>query len=462
MHCPFCGANDTKVIDSRLVAEGEQVRRRRECLACGERFTTFETAELVLPRLIKTDGSRQPFDEEKLRAGMQRALEKRPVSVERLESSLVHIKHKLRATGEREVKSLVVGELVMAELQKLDEVAYIRFASVYRRFQDLNEFREEIDRLAREPLAILDAHYMARALELARKGHYTTHPNPRVGCVIVRDGQIVGEGWHERAGEPHAEVHALHAAGELARGATAYVTLEPCSHHGRTPPCADALVNAGVARVVAAMQDPNPEVAGRGLQRLAQAGIATESGVLEGEARKLNQGFLKRMEHGLPFVRVKLAMSLDGRTAMESGESQWITGPAARSAVQRLRAQASVVLTGADTVLADNARLTVRADELGLDADQTALVMSRPPLRVLVDGRLRVPLDAPFFKAGPVLVATCVAVEEQYANGPECLIVPGYDGQVDLRQLLVELAHRGVNEVLLELNEEALAADLDA
>lgn len=298
--------------------------------------------------------------------------------------------------------------------------------------------------------AVLDAHYMARALELARRGHYTTHPNPRVGCVIVRDGQIVGEGWHIRAGEPHAEVHALRASGDKARGATAYVTLEPCSHHGRTPPCADALVNAGVARVVAAMQDPNPAVAGRGLQRLAQAGIATESGVLEGEARKLNEGFLKRMEQGLPFVRVKLAMSLDGRTAMESGESQWITGPAARSAVQRLRAQASVVLTGADTVLADNARLTVRADELGLDAEQTALVMSRPPLRVLVDGRLRVPLDAPFFKAGPALVATCMAVEEQYANGPECMIVAGDDGQVDLRRLLVALAARDVNEVLVE------------
>ena len=297
---------------------------------------------------------------------------------------------------------------------------------------------------------VLDAHYMARALELARKGHYTTHPNPRVGCVIVRDGQIVGEGWHERTGEPHAEVHALRAAGDKARGATAYVTLEPCSHHGRTPPCADALVHAGLARVVAAMQDPNPAVAGRGMQRLSQAGIATESGVLEGEARKLNEGFLKRMEHGLPFVRVKLAMSLDGRTAMESGESQWITGPAARSAVQRLRAQASVVLTGADTVLADNARLTVRADELGLDAEQTALAMSRPPLRVLIDGRLRVPLDAPFFKAGPALVATCMAIEEQYANGPECLIVAGEDGLVDLRKLLVELAARGVNEVLVE------------
>lgn len=299
-------------------------------------------------------------------------------------------------------------------------------------------------------LAILDAHYMARALELARNGHYTTHPNPRVGCVIVKDGQIVGEGWHVRTGEPHAEVHALRAAGDKARGATAYVTLEPCSHHGHTPPCADALVHAGVARVVAAMQDPNPSVAGRGMQRLAQAGIATESGVLEGEARKLNEGFLKRMEHGLPFVRVKLAMSLDGRTAMESGESQWITGTAARSAVQRLRAQASVVLTGADTVLADNARLTVRADELGLDPEQTALAMSRLPLRVLIDGRLRVPLDAPFFKAGPALVATCMAIEEQYANGPECLIVAGEDGLVDLRKLLVELAARGVNEVLVE------------
>jgi diaminohydroxyphosphoribosylaminopyrimidine deaminase / 5-amino-6-(5-phosphoribosylamino)uracil reductase len=298
--------------------------------------------------------------------------------------------------------------------------------------------------------AILDAHYMARALELARNGLYTTHPNPRVGCVIVRDGVVVGEGWHVRAGEPHAEVHALRAAGERARGATAYVTLEPCSHFGRTPPCADALVSAGVARVVAAMQDPNPDVAGRGLRRLADAGIEVHSGVLESQARQLNQGFLKRMEHGLPFVRVKLAMSLDGRTAMASGESQWITGPAARSAVQRLRAQSSVVLTGADTVLADGARLTVRADELGLDAEQTALAMSRPPLRVLIDGRLRVPLEAPFFKAGPALIATCAAVEEQHANGPECLIVPGTDGQVDLRELLKQLAARGVNDVLVE------------
>ncbi|NWE49949.1 bifunctional diaminohydroxyphosphoribosylaminopyrimidine deaminase/5-amino-6-(5-phosphoribosylamino)uracil reductase RibD, partial [Pseudomonas gingeri] len=219
-----------------------------------------------------------------------------------------------------------------------------------------------------------------------------------------------------------------------------------------TPPCADALVKAGVGRVVAAMQDPNPEVAGRGLKRLADAGIAVHSGVLEGEARAINQGFLKRMEHGLPFVRVKLAMSLDGRTAMASGESQWITGPAARSAVQRLRAQSSVVLTGADTVLADKARLTVRPAELGLDPELTALAERRPPLRVLIDGRLRVPLDAAFFLAGPALVVTCATtVSADYqAAGHEVLSVPGSDGQVDLRQLLGLLAARGVNELLVE------------
>ncbi|HUE93341.1 bifunctional diaminohydroxyphosphoribosylaminopyrimidine deaminase/5-amino-6-(5-phosphoribosylamino)uracil reductase RibD [Pseudomonas sp.] len=297
---------------------------------------------------------------------------------------------------------------------------------------------------------------MARALELARKGLYSTHPNPRVGCVIVRDGCVVGEGWHVRAGEPHAEVHALRQAGDQARGATAYVTLEPCSHHGRTPPCADALIAAGVARVVVAMQDPNPQVGGNGLLRLMQAGIAVQGGVLEAEARALNVGFIKRMEQGLPFVRVKLAMSLDGRTAMASGESQWITGPAARAAVQRLRARSSVVLTGADTVLADAARLTVRPDELGLDPEQTALAASRVPLRVLVDGRLRVPLDAAFFQAGASMVATCatcaaVEARDRYLNeGHELLALPSSSGQVDLQRLLAELAQLGANEVLVE------------
>lgn len=309
--------------------------------------------------------------------------------------------------------------------------------------------------------AALDAFYMSRALELARKGVYSTHPNPRVGCVIVRDGAIVGEGWHVRAGEPHAEVHALRHAGDKARGATAYVTLEPCSHHGRTPPCADALLEAGISRVVAAMQDPNPDVGGRGLLRLMNAGVSVQSGVLQSEARAINKGFLKRMEHGLPYVRVKMAMSLDGRTAMASGESKWITGPDARSAVQRLRAQSSVVLTGADTVLSDDARLTVRPDELGLNAELTALAVTRPPLRVLIDGRLRVPLDAPFFGAGSALVVTCAAAsarERYHADGHDMLALPSSGGHVDLRKLLVELAARGVNDVLVEAGPKLAGA----
>ncbi|WP_207884691.1 bifunctional diaminohydroxyphosphoribosylaminopyrimidine deaminase/5-amino-6-(5-phosphoribosylamino)uracil reductase RibD [Pseudomonas sp. 30_B] len=299
-------------------------------------------------------------------------------------------------------------------------------------------------------MSALDEFWMARAIELARKGWYSTHPNPRVGCVIVREGEVVGEGWHVRAGEPHAEVHALRQAGDKARGATAYVTLEPCSHFGRTPPCADALVTAGVARVVAAMQDPNPQVAGSGMKRIAEAGIEVRSGVLESEARALNQGFLKRMETGLPFVRVKLAMSLDGRTAMASGESQWITGPAARQAVQRLRAQSSVVLSGADTVLMDDARLTVRPAELGLDAEQTDLARRRPPLRVLIDGRLRVPLSATFFQAGPALVVSTRQAPGYAEAGHELLVLAGSDGQVDLSALMAELGRRGVNEVLVE------------
>jgi len=300
-----------------------------------------------------------------------------------------------------------------------------------------------------------DGEYMSRALQLARKGLYSTHPNPRVGCLIVADnGDIVGEGWHARAGEPHAEVHALRQAGSRARGATAYVSLEPCSHQGRTPPCADALIAAGVRRVVAALQDPNPEVAGNGLARLAAAGLEVRCGVLEGEARALNSGFIKRMERGLPFVRVKLAMSLDGRTAMQNGESQWITGSAARSAVQRLRAQSSVVLSGADTVLFDGARLTVRAAELHEDDEQTALAASRPPLRVLVDGRLRVPLDAPFYQAGRALTVCCAASGAQQAAfseaGQELLELPGEEAHVDLPALLHFLAARGGNEVLVE------------
>ncbi|WP_259364891.1 bifunctional diaminohydroxyphosphoribosylaminopyrimidine deaminase/5-amino-6-(5-phosphoribosylamino)uracil reductase RibD [Pseudomonas sp. 5Ae-yellow] len=299
-----------------------------------------------------------------------------------------------------------------------------------------------------------DRQWMSRALTLAARGLYTTEPNPRVGCVLVKGEQVVGEGWHVQAGEGHAEVNALAQAGEQARGATAYVTLEPCSHTGKTPPCADALIKAGVSRVVAAMQDPNPLVAGQGLQRLTDAGIRVECGLLEAQARELNPGFIKRMQQGLPWVRVKLAMSLDGRTAMASGESKWITGPAARADVQRLRARSGAVISGADSVLLDDSALTVRASELGLPADEASAAVQRQPLRVLIDSLRRVPLDQRFFReTGPTLVISTSAeqaAESYQAIGSELLALPGEEGKVDLPTVLRTLAERGCNEVLVE------------
>ena len=297
-----------------------------------------------------------------------------------------------------------------------------------------------------------DQQFMARAIALAAEGLYTTSPNPRVGCVLVRDGNIIAEGYHRYAGEAHAEVNAINQAGD-ARGATAYVSLEPCSHTGKTPPCADALVEAGVSRVVAAMLDPNPLVAGKGLERLTAAGIVVASGVLEAQARELNPGFIKRMETGMPLVRLKLAMSLDGRTAMASGESQWITGPQARSDVQRLRARSCAIVTGIETVLADDAALTVRPAELGLE--NAELIARRQPLRVLVDSALRVPLTARILSGpGPSLVISAHEDFEVAARleetGAELQVLASADGQVDLTALLSLLAERQCNEVLIE------------
>ncbi|HCJ63246.1 MAG TPA: bifunctional diaminohydroxyphosphoribosylaminopyrimidine deaminase/5-amino-6-(5-phosphoribosylamino)uracil reductase RibD, partial [Alcanivorax sp.] len=249
-----------------------------------------------------------------------------------------------------------------------------------------------------------DHECMARALELARRALYTTDPNPRVGCVLAHDSLIIAEGFHARAGDPHAERNALATAGEHARGATAYVTLEPCSHTGRTGPCADALIEAGVARVVAAMEDPNPQVAGTGLQRLRDAGIQVDTGLQEADARALNPGFVLRMSQGRPLIRIKAAASLDGRTAMASGESQWITGPEAREDVQRLRARSSAIVTGIGTVLADRPSYTVRPEQWrhGEYADGPV----RAPLRVILDPALRTPVDSPVVTAdGPCLIA---------------------------------------------------------
>ncbi|MBY5929814.1 MULTISPECIES: bifunctional diaminohydroxyphosphoribosylaminopyrimidine deaminase/5-amino-6-(5-phosphoribosylamino)uracil reductase RibD [Halomonas] len=313
-----------------------------------------------------------------------------------------------------------------------------------------------------------DAHWMARALRLAEHGRYTSMPNPRVGCVLVKDGEWLAEGFHERAGEPHAEIHALNGAGERSRGATAYVTLEPCSHHGRTGPCCDALIKAGVARVVVAMQDPNPQVAGRGIQRLREAGIEVLVGCLEDDALTLNAGFVSRMTKGRPRVRLKLAMSLDGRTAMASGESQWITGPAARRDVQRLRAQSCAILTGVDSIIFDNSRLTVRAEQLGLDQADT--IARRQPLRVVVDSRLRMPLAAACLsEPGQTLVVCVEGVESPRRealerSGARVLEMPaGEDGRVDLPTLLDWLGREeGCNELLVETGATLAGAMMDA
>lgn len=309
-----------------------------------------------------------------------------------------------------------------------------------------------------------DQHFMARALELARRGRFTTTPNPNVGCVLVREGEIVGEGFHQRAGEPHAEVHALHMAGARAHGATAYVTLEPCSHHGRTPPCCDALIAAGVSRVVAAMQDPNPQVAGRGLYRLQQAGIEVTHGLMAAEAEAINRGFLKRMRTGFPWIQVKLGASLDGRTAMASGESQWITSPQSRRDVQRLRAQSSVILSSASTVLADDPALTVRWEMLDADTQmrypESAL---RQPVRIIVDSQNRVsPAHRIISQPGETWLARTQKGDEAWPEAVSQLVLPAHHGRVDLVLLMMQLGKRQINQLWVEAGPQLCGALLQA
>ena len=292
-------------------------------------------------------------------------------------------------------------------------------------------------------LSAQDSVWMAQALHLAERGLYTTSPNPRVGCVLVKEEKLIAEGWHERAGEAHAEVHALRAAGDRARGATAYVTLEPCSHHGRTPPCADALIAAGIARVVIAMQDPNPQVAGQGIARLQAAGIAVECGLMEASAIALNLGFISRMIGGMPLLRSKIAMSLDGRTALSNGASQWITGAPARRDGHHWRARSCAVLTGIGTVLADDAQLSVREVET-----------SRQPLRVVLDSTLRIPLTARILQGGGTLIYTAMRDAQKIAMleqaGAAVVVLPSGNGRIDLAACMQDLAARGCNEVLVE------------
>jgi diaminohydroxyphosphoribosylaminopyrimidine deaminase/5-amino-6-(5-phosphoribosylamino)uracil reductase len=302
----------------------------------------------------------------------------------------------------------------------------------------------------------IDHAHMAQALRLAERGLFTTQPNPRVGCVIAQGDHVVGEGWHQRAGEPHAEVFALRAAQERARGASAYVTLEPCAHQGRTPPCADALIAAGVSRVVIAGEDPFPQVNGRGIDKLRAAGIAVEIGLMRDAARELNIGFFSRIERARPFVRVKLAMSLDGRTALASGESKWITSEAARADVQHWRARSSAIVSGSGTVLADNPRLDVRA----FDSDSF-----QPPLRVVLDSRLRTPAGSHVLDgSSPTLLihaASAVVVDQRFAH-VERVTLAGQGGGLDLSAVLALLAGRGCNEVHVEAGPTLCGALLAA
>ena len=302
-----------------------------------------------------------------------------------------------------------------------------------------------------------DYEHMARALRLARHGWYTAHPNPRVGCVLVKDGVVVGEGWHRKTGAAHAEIAALEDAGDKACGATAYVTLEPCAHHGKTPPCADALIAAGITGVIAAMVDPNRRVAGNGLKKLEDAGVPVRSGLLQDEATSLNAGFLSRMQRGQPFVRLKMAASLDGRSAMSNGQSQWITGEAARRDVQRLRASCGAVMVGIGTVIADDPSLTVRLADLADECMQ--------PLRVVLDSELKMPLTARMLRLAGETAVFCAAGSDPAAlvnAGARVFPVAGRDDGLDLVAVLAMLAELEINDVLVEAGQSLAGSLLGA
>ena len=285
--------------------------------------------------------------------------------------------------------------------------------------------------------------YMTRALRLAEQGLYSTMPNPRVGCVIAKEGKIVGEGAHLKAGEPHAEVFALRQAGEQAHGATLYVTLEPCSHTGRTPPCSQAIIDAGITKVIAAMQDPNPLVAGSGLAHLQAHNIEVVSGLMQAQTEALNPGFISRMTRQKPFVRSKIAASLDGKTALNNGKSQWITSEPARLDVQHWRARSCAILTGIGTVLSDNPSMTVRLDNV-----------SRQPLKIIVDSQLQTPIDAKILQGGNALIAFAFDAHNHadalFEAGAALLCIPDDGGKVCLNALLSHLASQQINEVLVE------------
>src|SRR6266516_2624262 len=413
MRCPFCHDLENRVVDSRLGKEGDAIRRRRHCEHCGRRFTTYERVEESLPMVVKKDGRREPFERAKIVNGLKRACEKRPVPVDTIEALVDKIERQLQEGGEREVTSRAIGETVMRELHALDAVAYVRFASVYRSFRDVHEFMRELEDLIAE-----------------RRG------KPR-----------------RRAGAPHAEIEALRAAGGRVRGATLYVTLEPCAHHGRTPPCADALVGLGLRRVVVALVDPNPRVRGRGIAKLRRAGIPVAVGPGAEEARLLTAGYRSRVLHGRPLVTLKLATTLDGRIAAAGGGARWITGPAARRLAHALRDVSDAVLVGAGTVRADDPRLTCR---LPGGHDPVRIVLAGPALRLPARARVLARGGPPTWVVAP-RGAPAARVAALRRRGVEVLLVPGRRGRVPFAALVRLLGARGLTSLLVE-GGDAVAA----
>ncbi len=381
------------------------VRRRRECERCTRRFTTYERVEEMMPLVVKKDGRRESYDRVKIINGLKRACEKRPVSINTIEAIADRIERTLQERGEKEIISSVIGEALMRELHDTDPVAYVRFASVYRSFKDIGEFMVELEELIKERKSLphaksgdiapekgialasaqgseQDRRYLRLAFRLARKAAGRTSPNPMVGAVLVRGGKIVGAGYHHYAGGDHAEINALKQAGAKAKGATLYITLEPCCHQGRTPPCTRALIAAGVRRVVAGVQDPNPLVGGTGFSTIAPRRYPVRAGVCQQEAAQLIEAFSKFVTKRLPFVTIKLAATLDGKIASASGDARWISSERSRARVQRWRNEMDAVLVGAGTVRADDPLLTCR------------IAGGRNPYRVVLDSRLRIPLAA--------------------------------------------------------------------
>ena len=383
MFCPFCQAQDTKVIDSRLSGDGSQIRRRRECELCHARFTTFETADLALPRIVKSDGERQPFNGVKLKGGMLRALEKRPLSSEEVDGVFGSILTEIRQLGEREIASRQLGEIVMRNLKRVDQVAYVRFASVYRDFQDIKEFAEEISSLSKEKpkttkkKKMKDQDFMARAIELAKKGRLKVQPNPMVGCVIVKEKKIIGEGWHKSFGGAHAEINAIKnckrkfgtkKANKLIEGADLYVNLEPCSIKKNTPPCTNSIIQHGIRKVICGTLDPNPAINGQGIKILKKARVQVKIGILQTECKSLNRVFFTTQQKSRPYIILKSAQSIDGKIALKNGDSNWISSSNSRKDTHHIRSAVKGILVGRGTAEKDNPSLTMRLTnkELGL------------------------------------------------------------------------------------------------